>query len=136
MLTAATKALLVFVIVFHLAAFALEAVFWMQPAVYGFALSRVTDANTLDPQQQALVLRALFVNQGFYNLFLACAGGYGLRLLARGNTAAGYALVTCMCAFALGAGIVLAATTRAYVGAVFQSLPAAIALSMLARRRG
>jgi putative membrane protein len=73
----------------------------------------------------------VLLNQGFYNLLLAVAGIVGLRSIKRGADAAGYALVFYMCLSALGAGIVLALSTRAYLGAVLQSAPAAFALVSL-----
>jgi putative membrane protein len=127
--------LVLFVIAFHLAAFVLEACLWMQPSVYESVLGRLTAPNALSLRDQALVLRSLFVNQGFYNLFLAGAGISGLVLLKRGELAVGNTLIRYMCLFALGAGLVLAASTRAYVGAVLQAVPPAIVLLIVWRNR-
>jgi putative membrane protein len=124
---------LLFLIVFHLLVFVLEAFLWMQPAVYELALSKLSESSALDLQQQALVLKPLFVNQGFYNLFLAGGAALGLVLLRRGNSAAGMALIRYASLSALGAGIVLACTTSAYGGAFLQAAPGALAL-LLARR--
>jgi putative membrane protein len=123
--------LVVFVVVFHLAAFVLEAVLWMRPGVYSSALSRLGSPSALPPHEQALVLQALFVNQGFYNLFLAIAGISGLALVQRGRVQVGLILIAYMCLTAVGAGIVLALSTRAYIGAVLQCVPAALALLTL-----
>jgi putative membrane protein len=129
------KALLVFAIVFHLIVFVVEAFLWMNPGVHGAVIRRLSDGVTVDPEVQAAILRRLFVNQGFYNLFLALAGIAGFTLLRRGNPAGGRALLVYMCATAVGAGVVLALSTGAYFGAVLQALPAAIALSLLLRRQ-
>jgi putative membrane protein len=127
------KAMVLFVIVFHTMAFVGEAFLWMRPGVYEFALSRFQIAVPLALHEQALVLKPVFVNQGFYNLFLAVAGVVGLLLIRRGKAEAGRALVGYMCASAVGAGIVLAFTSIAYIGALLQALPAAIALAVLFR---
>jgi putative membrane protein len=126
-----SRGLVAFVVLFHLGAFVLEALLWMEPVVYERVLGRLTDTTTIGLRDQALVLRALFVNQGFYNLFLASAGIAGFVALARGQAAVGRALIQYMCLFALGAGLVLAASTHAYVGALLQATPAALALLTL-----
>jgi putative membrane protein len=126
---------LLFLIAFHLLVFVFEAFLWMQPLVYERALSKLSGASTLDLHQQALVLKPLFVNQGFYNLFLAGGAVLGLALLRRGDHAAGMALVRYASLSALGAGIVLACTTSAYGGAILQAVPGALVL-LLAMRLG
>lgn len=130
-MAASTRALVGFVILFHAAAFVLEAVLWMQPGVYENALPRINAPTALTLHDQAVVLRTLFLNQGAYNLMLAGAGCVGLYLLRRGDAAPGKALLMYMCLTAVGAGVVLACTTRAYAGAVLQALPAAIAIAKL-----
>ena len=127
------KTLVLFVIVFHVLAFFIEAVLWMRPAIYEFSLSRFQTVVPLGLHEQALLLKPLFINQGFYNLFLATAGVAGLVLFAQGKKEAGRALVGYMCASAVGAGIVLAFTSIAYIGALLQALPAAIALAAIFR---
>jgi uncharacterized membrane protein len=69
-----------FVILFHCAAFLLEACFWMQPSVHEAVLPRLTGLALPAAHEQARILEALFVSQGFYNLFLASAGMVGLVL--------------------------------------------------------
>lgn len=127
------KILVLFVIVFHVLIFAVEALLWMRPGIYEFALPRLNTAVSLGLHEQALLLKPVFINQGFYNLFLATAGVAGLIFLSRGKTQAGHALVGYMCASAVGAGLVLAFTTIAYIGAVLQALPAAVALAVIFR---
>jgi putative membrane protein len=128
-----SRGLVAFVVLFHLGAFVLEAVLWMEPVVYERVLGRLTDTTTIELREQALILRALFINQGFYNLFLASGGIAGFVGLARGHAAVGRALIQYMCLFALGAGLVLAASTRAYVGALLQATSAALALLTMYR---
>ena len=128
-MAASTRGLIAFVILFHAAAFALEALLWMQPGVYENALPRINAQTALALHDQAVVLRALFINQGAYNLMLAVAGCVGFYLLRSGETAAGKALLRYMCLTAVGAGLVLACTTRAYVGAALQAVPAALAIA-------
>ena len=127
----ATRALVVAVCVFHVAAFVVEAFLWMQPGIHEFALDRISDPSPLALHDRALVLRALFVNQGFYNLFLSGAGFAGLLLAKRGHVQAAYALILYMCLSAVGAGLVLSLTTRAYAGAFLQAAPAALALARM-----
>jgi putative membrane protein len=133
---ASTRALVLLVVVFHLMVWLAEAWLWMRPGIYELALARIAEPSALSLRDQASVLRTLFVNQGFYNLFLAGAGAVGLMLSSRGRAQAGQALMVYMCLTAVGAGAVLALTTRAYVGACLQALPAAFALvGLLARAR-
>lgn len=128
-----TKILILFVIVFHVLVFIAEVFLWMQPGVYGVGIIRLGTSSTLSPYEQALVLKNVFINQGFYNLFLALGGIAGLVFHARGNRVVGNALIAYMCFFAIGAGLVLAFTTTAYVGAVLQAVPAGVALLLLSR---
>jgi putative membrane protein len=128
------KAMVLFVVAFHAALFVVEAVLWMHPGVHEFALHRLAIKTTLDLPGQALVLRALFVNQGFYNLFLASAGIAGLSFLGRGNAPVGHTLIIYMCMSAAGAGIALGASTPASIGAILQGLPAALALAAILPR--
>jgi len=59
------------VIVVHLLAFVIEVFLWMNPAVHEFALNKFNASATTDLYEQALILKTLIVNQGFYNLLLA-----------------------------------------------------------------
>ncbi|MDH6250407.1 putative membrane protein [Chryseobacterium sp. H1D6B] len=126
-----TKALVVFVIIDFLLFFILEALFWMEPFVYTILLAMFDNPPaSLDYSMHALVLKKLFVNQGFYNLFLACGGIAGLYYIPK-NKAVGYALLLLVCFSAVGAGIVLAVTSKAYILAFLQAVPAAIAFSRI-----
>ncbi|MCU7615744.1 DUF1304 domain-containing protein [Chryseobacterium sp. PBS4-4] len=124
-----TKSLVFFVILDFFMFFVLEVIFWMQPFVYNILLEMFNNPpKTLDFSMHALVLKKLFINQGFYNLFFAFGGLAGLYYLNK-NKAVGYALTALVCFSAVGAGIVLAITSKAYILAFFQAVPAAIALA-------
>lgn len=130
------KALVVFVIAFHLWAFVLEAFLWMRPAVHEPMLGRLTGTSSVALLDQALILKTLFVNQAFYNLFLAIAGIAGFAFLRRGDATVGRTLIAYLCLSAVGAGVVLALSTGAYVGALLQAGPPAVALiAMFGARR-
>jgi len=132
-MTSGAKVFVGLVIAFHVLAFVAEAILWMSPAVHGIAVARLNPGLQIDVLQQAAVLRALFINQGFYNLLLALGGLGGLVLLGRGHREAGVALVRYACVFAVGAGLVLLATTSAYAGAFLQAGLGAIALLLTFR---
>ncbi len=67
----------------------------------------------------------------FWSLILAIAGIAGLVFLRRGDGTVGRTLVAYLCVAAVGAGIVLAFSTGAYVGAFLQAAPAALALVVI-----
>lgn len=126
-----TKALVIFVIIDFLLFFILEVIFWMRPFVYNILLEMFNNPPaSLDYSMHALVLKKLFINQGFYNLFLALVGLAGLYFIKK-NKAVGYALILLVCFSAVGAGIVLACTSKAYILAFLQAVPAAIAFAMI-----
>jgi hypothetical protein len=60
-------------------------------------------------------------------LFVALGGVGGLIFYKFGRIQESTVLVGYMCLFALGAGVVLASTTTAYLAAVIQGLPPLIA---------
>jgi putative membrane protein len=125
------RTLVLFVVFFHLTAFVVEAFLWMRPAVHEPVLKPLAGTVAVDLHDQALILKTLFVNQGFYNLFLALSGIAGIVFLQRNNAPVGKTLITYMCLTAVGAGVVLAVSTGAYVGAFLQAVPAAVALGAL-----
>ena len=125
------KALLVFVIVFHLLAFVVEAFLWMNPLVHSFVLNKQNISVDVELYDQALILKVLFINQGFYNLMLAIGGILGFVLIFKGKESEGQLLLGYMCVFASVAALVLLVTAKAYVGAILQGLPATIAMFML-----
>ena len=101
------KNLVLFVIVFHVAAFVVEAFLWMRPVVHEPMLRHLTGAVDVSPRDQAAILRSLFVNQGFYNLFLAIGTGVGVVGVARDWEPQGSTLVVFGCLFMIGAALVL-----------------------------
>lgn len=122
-----TKTLVIFVIIVHFMFFVLEAVFWMRPEVYTILIDFLNNPVKLDYPTQAITLRNLFINQGFYNLFLTCGGLVGVYHLKKGNYVDGYTLILFLCFAGVGAGIILSCSTKAYVLAILQALPAALA---------
>lgn len=121
-----SKILLIFVLIVHSMFFILEALLWMLPQVHTLLIGLLNNPVTTDIYTQALTLKNLFINQGFYNLFLVCAGIWGFLLVKKEKYTAGYALLLMLCFSATGAGIILALTTKAYVLAFFQSVPAGL----------
>lgn len=125
-LNPATKVLIYIVIIVHITFFILEAVLWMNPFVHNQLLDLLNNPVTLAYPVQTLVLKNLFINQGFYNLFLVIGGIAGLYQIKKRNYAAGYALILFLCFAGTGAGIILALSTKAYLFAFLQTTPAAI----------
>ena len=126
-LTRFTKAIFVFVIFDFFMFFILEAIFWMHPFVHDLLLDWFNNPPaSLGYDMHALVLKKLFINQGFYNLFFAIGGISGLWQL-RKNKAVGFALILWVCFAAMGAGLVLAVTSNAYLLAFLQAVPATVA---------
>lgn len=108
--------------------FVLEVLLWMQPMVYVLLLPVFQIPGGLGLDVQALVLKKLFINQGFYNLFIAGSGIVGLKAYRLGRVEAAYALIAFMCVASIGAGLVLVYTTIAYPLALAQIAPAAALL--------
>ena len=126
-LTRLTKALFVFVGTGFFMFFFAEAILWMQPLVHNLLLDWFNNPPASMPyEMHALVLKKLFINQGFYNLFFAI-GGIGGLLQLKKNRIVGYGLMLRVCFAGIGAGLVLAITSNAYLLASLQCLPAAIA---------
>ncbi len=92
----------------------MESLWWTKPAVY---------RRFRSTPEQAQATKALALNQGFYNLFLAAGALGGLALIATGRMSLGLALVTWNCASMLAAAVVLAASSPQMIrGAVIQGL--------------
>ena len=128
-----TKLFAYFTIATFLAFFVIEAVLWTWPLVYGILLPQLNPANALPLPEQAEVLRALFINQGLYNLLAAAGGGTGLFLVSRGRVEAGRLFVTYNFVFAIGAAVTLLASTHAYVLGVAQAAFPVLGLVLLRR---
>jgi putative membrane protein len=127
LMTPMSKTLVIMVLIVHLMFFILEAIFWMQPYVHDILLYFLDNPVVVDYPVQALTLQKLFINQGFYNLFLAAAGITGLWFVKKEKYASGYSLILFLCCAGAGAGLVLAITTKAYILAFLQAVPAAFA---------
>lgn len=130
-LSTPARTLVLIVIIVHLMFFILEALFWMRPEIYKILLGLLDNQVDLSYPVQALTLKRLFINQGCYNLFLAIGGLYGLRLARSGRYIAGYTLILFLCFCGIGAGLVLAGSTIAYILAIGQAVPALAALAMV-----
>ena len=118
----------------YLALFVGEALLWRQPLLQAVVTPKLNPGLGVDIAVQGQVLRALFANQGAYNLALALGGLAGWRMVARGRGDAGLALVRFVCVVGIGAGLVLAATTEVYGGAAAQVVFPALALAGLRQR--
>lgn len=120
------KAFVIFVIFVHLMFFLLEALLWTFPTVNQPLITLLNNPVSLDFPTQAATLKNLFVNQGFYNLFLSVAGIAGLYFVEKKKFSEGYVLMLFLCFAGTGAGIVLALSTKAYILALIQGLSAAV----------
>lgn len=127
LMTPMSKTLVIMVIIVHMMFFILEAIFWMQPRVHDILLYFLDNPVSIDYSLQALTLQKLFINQGFYNLFLALSGIAGFWFVKKEKYSTGYSLILFLCFAATGAGLVLALTTKAYILAILQAVPAALA---------
>jgi len=86
----------------------------MNPAVHSFVLKDKDPLVNVELYQQALILKMLFINQGFYNLMVAAGGILGVLLIAKGKESEGLHLLGYMPLFATVAGITLLFSSRAY----------------------
>ncbi len=118
-------------ILFHAAAFVLESLLWMRPAVYEELLPKFLPPQAMPLAVQAALLRVPFLNQGFYNLFLAAGALVGLLLLRPGYEQAGAALIIFAGCTAFGAGLVLVATTKARAGGLVQAFTGLLAAAVI-----
>ena len=126
-----TRLLIWFVIFVHFMFFLLESILWMRPEVHVILIDLLNNPVASGHDLQALTLKNLFVNQGYYNLFLVVEGLVGLYLIKKGKISFGYLLLSFLCFSAVGAGIVLACSTKAYILALLQATPAAITFARL-----
>lgn len=109
----------------HFIVFITEVFLWSTPVVYERAITKIITPETVSVVDKMLTLKPLFINQGFYNLFLALGGIAGLIVYKLQNR---LDLVIYICMYIVGAGIVLASTSTAYIGALVQGGPPALAL--------
>ncbi|WP_007467962.1 DUF1304 domain-containing protein [Segniliparus rugosus] len=105
----------------HVAIFFMESVFWTKPQIYKRFGVRSAD--------EAVVIKPMAYNQGFYNLFLAV--GVFAGLAAPGTSGELVAVFALSCI--VGAAFVLASTGLSHLrAAVSQGLFAAAALALWA----
>ncbi len=105
----------------HVLFFVMESLRFSEPATY----RRFFVASDAD----AALLRGIFFNQGFYNLFLAIGAAAGVVLVDSGSVEAGRAVVLFACGSMFLAGIVLVVTDRRFVRAsLVQSVPPLVAI--------
>lgn len=136
-MTNRTRLLTGLMIATYLGFFLVEAVLWTIPWVNAILLPQLNPSLDYAPPMQVDVLRALFINQGVYNLLLALGGVMGLRLWARGDVRAAQALLRFLAIFAIGAAVTLLLTTHAYLlGAVQLVVPIVLLPSLRRDARG
>lgn len=83
----------------HCFFFYLESIAWMKPKTYNtFGVKTESDAK---------ILKLLYFNQGFYNLFLGIGVFVGIGMMIKGLTASGIPIILFSCSCMLGASIVL-----------------------------
>lgn len=112
----------------HVVVFLAESVFWLKPLIYERVVEKINAPVGVDYYEQAQILEVLFLNQGFYNLFVALGGIAGFVLYRTGRQQAGITLIGYVCLFALGAGLTLALSAATYIAAMVQGLPPLLAL--------
>ncbi len=108
----------------HVLFFVLESVRFMQPATYRRFF--------VESQADAELLRPIFFNQGFYNLFLAIGAVAGVVALNTGHVEAGRALILLACGSMALAGIILLVTDRRFLrSGLIQSIPPLVAIALV-----
>ncbi|MBR1218043.1 DUF1304 family protein [Bradyrhizobium sp. U87765 SZCCT0131] len=133
-MTSLTRASIYVTIATFFGFFIIEAVLWTYPIVYGTLLPQLNPGMAVEPATQAVVLKALFINQGFYNLMAAAGGVAGVLLLDRGQTEAGLAFIVFCSIFAVVAAATLLLSTQAYLLGFVQLVFPALTLSTIALR--
>lgn len=132
-MTNRTRLLTSLMIATYLGFFLVEAVLWTVPWVNAILLPQLNPGLDYAPPMQVDVLRALFINQGAYNLLLALGGVMGLRLWARGEVRSAQVLLRFLALFAIGAAVTLLLTTHAYLLGAVQLIVPVVLLPSLRR---
>jgi putative membrane protein len=83
----------------HCLFFYLESIAWMKPKTY--------KTFGVKEESEAKILKLLYFNQGFYNLFLAFGVFVGIYLMTKGFTASGIPIILFACSCMFGASMVL-----------------------------
>lgn len=111
--------------------FVVEVLVWTWPFTYQLLVPQLNPGLSYPLAEQAETLRALFVNQGAYNLMVAIGGIVGLIKIKGRDPVIGRALIKYTCLFAIGAAITLLTSTEAYALGILQALFPIAALLML-----
>lgn len=109
-------------ILFHIWAFIMESVLFMKPKIY-----KIFGVRTFD---EALSMKLLAFNQGFYNLFLALVMILGLVLIRSthaGQIGAGLLIASSFCMMGAGA-VLIASKPLAWPAGLIQAVPPLIVL--------
>jgi len=117
--------------IFHTLFFVAESILWLEPYIYKNILSQPDSSIGIELLEQAILMETVFFNQGFYNLFLALGLIVGIIFVQKGSVERGSTLIGYCCLFAFGAGVVLALSAGAFLGAAVQAVPPMIALIFL-----
>ncbi|PJZ70406.1 hypothetical protein CH373_04855 [Leptospira perolatii] len=108
----------------HVWIFIMESILWMRPAIY--RRFGVSDSKSAE------AMKSIFLNQGFYNLFLAIGALYGAIFFELHVTYAP-AIMMFACLSVFGAGTVLLVSKPSMArAAIIQGLPPLIALVLIA----
>ncbi len=104
----------------HVWIWIMESILWMDPAIHGrFGVPDL---------EKAEILRRVFFNQGFYNLFLAFGALYGVIFFTRYASARAVMVFTCLCIFGAGCVLLFSAGAPMARSALFQGVPPLLAL--------
>ena len=105
----------------HVFIFILESARFTEPSTYRRFF--------VESQRDAELLRPIFFNQGFYNLFLAIGAAGGVLAINLGSVEAGRALVLFACGSMALAGLILMFTDRRFLRAgLIQAVPPLVAI--------
>lgn len=104
----------------HVWIWVMESILWMDPSIHGrFGVPDL---------EKAEILRRVFFNQGFYNLFLALGALYGVIFFTRHASARVVMVFTCLCIIGAGAVLLFSAGAPMARSALFQGVPPLIAV--------
>ncbi|EQA36047.1 PF06993 family protein [Leptospira inadai serovar Lyme str. 10] len=107
----------------HVWIFLMESVLWMRPAIH--RRFGVTDRKTAE------MMKSIFLNQGYYNLFLAIGTLYGAIFFDyHANFAPAIMLFSCLSVFGAGTVLLLSNPSMARA-AIIQGLPPLVAVALL-----
>jgi len=117
--------------IFHILFFVAESILWLKPYIYQSILGKPDPTMGIELIEQARLMETVFFNQGFYNLFLAVGLIAGVILSKKNHIEQGITLIVFCSLFAFGAGVVLALSTGAFLGAAIQAVPPMIVLGSI-----